>query len=214
MNPNRLHPGIVIYGLWWINHEKLKIAIFGGSFNPIHTGHAILANHIAEVGLADEVWLMVSRLNPLKNDCGLASFNHRMEMAKIVASASCGVSASDFEFHLPSPSYTYRTLLALSEKYPEHEFRLLTGSDNWLIFDKWRDYEKIIKEFGVIVYPRPGYPVEEDGLPDNVVIADECPQILISSSYIRQQASEGRGIRFLVPEGVERYIEREGLYRR
>lgn len=192
----------------------MVIGIFGGSFNPIHTGHAIIAEHTSRFGGVDEVWLMVSPRNPLKPDITLAPESARLAMASIVADECERVKASDFEFSLPLPSYTYRTLCSLREQFPQHEFRLIIGSDNLSIFDKWKDSEKIVKEFGLIVYPRPGYDCPEAKNMSNVVWLKSCPQVLVSSTYIRELLADGQKITFLVPEKVEDYIKKNNLYYR
>ena len=140
----------------------MRIGVYCGSFDPIHTGHAMVANYLAQYGGLDEVWLMVSRHNPLKVGRDPASEPHRLAMVKFVAEGCSRVVASDFEFSLPVPSYTYVTLCRLRERFPQHKFVLIIGSDNWHNFNRWRDSESILREFGLIVYPRPGYdlPVE------------------------------------------------------
>lgn len=192
------------------------VGIYGGSFNPIHTGHAMLANYIAQSGVVDEVWLMVSPLNPLKagTDSGdaLAGNRERLEMAEIVATDCRGVRASGFEFTLPIPSYTYNTLCKLREAYADIDFRLIIGSDNWQEFSRWRNPDEIIGEFGVLVYPRPGYGIEGP-LPEGVTLLDEVPTAYISSTLVRKMIAEGKDINFLVPPEVARYIGRHRLYK-
>lgn len=190
----------------------MRIGIYGGSFDPIHTGHAMLANFISQTGEVDEVWLMVSPLNPLKRGKQPAPNDDRLKMARMVAERCRGVRASDFEFSLPVPSYTYITLCRLRESYPEHEFRLIIGSDNWLEIDRWRDPEKIIHEFGLLVYPRPGYPVEKE-LPAGVKLIDGVPTVEMSSSFVREMIGVGKDVAYFVPECVKEYIERHGLYK-
>lgn len=190
----------------------MVVGIFGGSFNPIHTGHAMVASFAAGSGVLDEVWLMVSPQNPLKADRKQAPEADRLAMAELVARRCKGVKACDFEFSLPRPSYTYDTLKALRERYPEHQFRLIIGSDNLRIFSRWRNADKIRKEFGIVVYPRPDYPVEESLLLENVSLLDECPQVLVSSTFIRDRITAGEPVAFLVTEEVEAYIAEHGLY--
>ena len=131
-----------------------RIGIFGGSFNPIHLGHTALAAYICEQGLVDEVWLMVSPQNPLKRDLTLLDENERLAMARLAVAPYPMLKASDFEFNLPRPSYTYHTLQALRAAYPEHEFSLIIGEDNWQCFDRWYRGEDIARETPIIVYPR------------------------------------------------------------
>ncbi len=188
----------------------MKVAVFGGSFDPIHTGHAMVASYIRQWGGFDEVWLMVSRRNPLKKDDTTADETQRLEMARLVADKIDGVVASDFELNGPYPSYTYDTLCALRERYPEHSFSLIIGSDNWEIFNKWRNADKIIREFCVTIYPRPGYTVAGD-LPEGVRLLDEAPQILMSSTFVRDNIKTHDMTFFLPPEVLD-YIKLNNLY--
>lgn len=189
----------------------MKIGVFGGSFDPIHTGHAILANYIAQSGLVDELWLMVTRRNPLK-DKTFASEQDRFEMARIVSDSCEKVKASDFEFHLSMPSYTYKTLEGLKEKFPENQFKIIIGSDSLLTFNKWRNYENIVREFEIIVYPRPHFPLPEKE-PDNFTFLKEVPLNGLSSSFVRECVKKGWNIEFFVPEKVREYIIQKKLYR-
>ena len=191
----------------------MRIGVYGGSFDPIHTGHAMLANYISQSGIVDEVWLMVSRLNPLKKGMYPASDEHRLNMALLAAAGCKGVKASDFEFSLPLPSYTYTTLCRLRESYPEHTFSLIIGSDNWHEMKRWRDPEKIISEFGIIIYPRPGYDVDEP-LPEGVSLLPGVPTVEISSTLIRGMVNEGKNINYFVPLSVGEYITEHNLYKR
>lgn len=187
------------------------IGVYCGSFDPIHTGHAMVANYVSQWGNVDEVWLMVSRLNPLKEGKKPADDHHRMAMARLVAEGCRKVTASEFEMHLPLPSYTYFTLCRLREKYPGHKFKLIIGSDNWIEFQRWRDSEKIIREFGLIIYPRPGYDVSD--LPDDgVVLLDDGPTSFISSTFIRNAVAAGKDINYFVPSPVASYIKEHRLY--
>ena len=185
----------------------MRIAIFGGSFNPVHTGHTLMASEVAKSGIADEVWMMVSPQNPLKSDSSLMPEGDRLKLVKLVAQECEGVRASDFEFGLPRPSYTYNTLCRLREHYPEHDFKILIGSDNWHLFDRWRDSERIISEFGVIIYQRPDDKVEGP-FPEGVTLLENLPMMLISSTYIREQMDQGKDIRFLVPDVVYKELQR------
>ena len=191
----------------------MRIGIYGGSFDPIHTGHAMLANYIAQTGEVDEVWLMVSPLNPLKKGTLPAPDLHRLAMAREVAEQCRGVKASDFEFSLPIPSYTYTTLCRLREAYPGDSFRLIIGSDNWQEISRWRDPDKIIREFGLLIYPRPGYPAEGP-FPKGVTLLEGVPTIDMSSTFVREMVREGKNINYFVPLCVSDYIRTHGLYKR
>ncbi len=189
----------------------MNIGIYSGSFDPIHTGHAMVANYCSQWGGVDEVWLMVSRQNPLKDGIEPEEGLHRLKMAKLVAEGCCGVRASGFELTLPLPSYTYVTLCRLREQYPEHTFRLIIGSDNWVNLGRWRDAHKIIKEFGIIIYPRPGFDVPNDP-PAGVTVLGDGPTAHISSSFVRETLAEGGNINFFVPVVVANYIKEHKLY--
>lgn len=191
----------------------MTIGIYSGSFDPIHTGHAMVANYVGQWGCVDEVWLMVSRQNPLKRGMMPEADHHRMRMAELVAEKCVGVKASDFELSLPSPSYTYVTLCKLREAYPEHKFKLIIGSDNWLNLGRWRDADKIIREFGLVIYPRPGY-VTPMLPPQGVEVIAAGPTAHVSSSFVRDMASRGANINYFVPSEVAEYINRFNLYKK
>lgn len=190
----------------------MTIGIYSGSFDPIHTGHAMVANFAGQWSGLDEVWLMVSRLNPLKYGTTPTADAHRMNMAKLVADNCINVKASDFELSLPLPSYTYVTLCRLREQYPEHKFKLIIGSDNWMNLGRWRDADKIIREFGLVIYPRPGYepPVAP---PPGVQVLVKGPLAHVSSSLVREMVAQGGNINYFVPLEVAEYIRDKGLYR-
>ena len=189
----------------------MKIGVYSGSFDPIHTGHAMVANYVAQWGGVDEVWLMVSRQNPLKEGRKPLSDRHRLAMARLVAEECEGVVASDFEMHLPLPSYTYVTLTKLRATYPEHDFTLIIGSDNWVDFGRWRDADKIIRDFGLLIYPRPGYEVP-NLTPAGVKVLGSGPTSFISSTFFRDALHEGRNVKFFVPLNVAAYIRDHRLY--
>lgn len=180
----------------------MRIGVFGGSFNPIHIGHCMIASMAASTETIDEVWVMVSPQNPLKSESGLIPEQERLRLARLALEDCRDVKVSDFEFHLPKPTYTYSTLRALKKEYPQHDFRLLIGSDNWLLFNKWRDSEKIISEFGIVIYIRPDYPIEGK-LPENVEVLEGMPQLFLSSTMIRSRLEQGLPIDYLVPEKIK-----------
>ena len=191
----------------------MRIGIFGGSFDPIHTGHAIIAQHIINSGAVDRLWFMVSPVNPLKagKEWQVADTD-RLRMVEMVSRPIEGVETSAFEFTMPRPSYTIDTLNALQAKFPDDEFYLVTGGDNWQIFDKWRNSEEIIAKYHVLIYPRLGYDVIiPDDLKDRVQLVD-APIIELSSTEIRQRLAEGKSVRYYVPDEVLGYIERKHLY--
>lgn len=188
----------------------MNIGVFSGSFDPIHFGHLMVAGYMARHADLDCVWLMVTPANPLKEGYK-ATDADRIEMTRMAASHLRDVSVSDFEFSLPRPSYTYRTLTALKEQYPGDNFRLIIGSDNWLIFDRWRDADKIINEFRPLIYPRPGYDVDPATLPDGVELIP-APVADISSTFIRNEAQQGADVSCYTDAEVARYIAAHHLY--
>lgn len=185
------------------------IGIFGGSFNPVHVGHMMLASYIAQYGGIDEVWLTLSPRNPLKPSDELIDDKHRLKMLQLAIAGQSAVKICDIELSMPRPSYTVDTLRKLSYVYPDCRFKLIIGSDNWLIFDRWREHEIILNEYGVIVYPRPGCQVSVDD--DRAVLVD-APQIELSSTFLRQGLSEGKDMSSFMPHGVYRYIKENKLY--
>lgn len=184
--------------------SKIKTGIFGGSFNPIHMGHLALANYLCEYNGLDEIWFLVSPHNPLKHQTDLWDDNLRLELVKLAIADYPKFRASDFEFHLPRPSYTIHTLDALHKAYPNREFTLIIGADNWLLFPRWYKAEEILKNHHVMIYPRPNFTIDPTTLPPSVQLAD-TPLLEVSSTFIRQALAEGRDIRyFLHPAVYER----------
>lgn len=192
--------------------RKKRIGIFSGSFDPVHTGHMMLASYLAQSNWLDEVWMLVTPRNPLKPNGTVASDIDRLEMCRRAAEPIPGCRVSDFEFSLPQPSYTCNTLHALSDKYPDCQFSLIIGSDNWQIFHQWWHHDEIIKEFGVIIYPRPGYDIATDKLPTGVKVAQDVPMALISSTFIRKYLKDGHRLNYFVPAKALEYIITEKLY--
>ena len=174
-----------------------KVAIFGGSFNPIHTGHIALAQAVQQQCGLDEVWLMVSPQNPLKrNDADLLDDSLRFEMAQKALEGVEGVKACDYEFHLPKPSYTWNTLQHLTKDYPDYIFTLLIGGDNWTHFQRWRHWKDILWHHDVIVYPR-----------DNYLGTIDVPLLPVSSTEIRKRVRVGESISGLVPKSIIPLVE-------
>lgn len=190
----------------------MKIGILGGSFNPIHIGHAILANYITQYTDIEQLWLMVSPQNPLKSEISDSYDVHRLAMAELVASKCENVITSGFEFTLPKPSYTISTLEALTKKFPQHEFVLIIGADNWQYFNKWKDSDLILKKHDIYVYPRKGYEINiPDDLKDKVYSLDS-PIVEVSSTFIREQLKDNRNMNFYLPQDVYKYILKNRLY--
>ena len=193
----------------------MKIGIFGGSFDPIHTGHAIIAQHIISSGAVDRLWFMVSPVNPLKADkVRQVADTDRLRMVEMVSRPMDGVETSAFEFSMPKPSYTIDTLNALQAKFPDDEFYLIIGGDNWELFGKWRNSEEILAKYHVFIYPRLGHEVNiPDNLKDRITLID-APVIELSSTEIRERLAKGQSVRYYVPDEVLKYIERKHLYRK
>ena len=192
----------------------MKIGIFGGSFNPIHSGHAIIAHHIVTSGAVDRLWLMVSPVNPMKVDHERqVADTDRLRMAEMVTRPMENVETSAFEFTMPKPSYTIDTLNALQAKFPDDEFYLVIGADNWQMFDRWRNSEEILAKYHLLIYPRLGYDVViPEELRDRVALVD-APIIELSSTAVRERLAKGLSVRYYVPDEVLGYLERKGLYR-
>ena len=191
----------------------MRIGIYGGSFNPIHKGHTELAASIVQQGLVDELWLLVSPLNPLKSGevSDIAEYGHRLRMAQLATERIEGVKVSDFERHLPVPSYTVTTLGELRKAYPEHEFTLVIGADNWEQFPRWYRADEIIEKYRVLIYRRPGCEIEETSLPASVHVVD-TPLFDISSTQIRTSIADGMPLTKWVDRKVLTYIKRHHLY--
>lgn len=195
------------------------IGIFGGSFNPIHLGHTTLAAYICEQGMVDEVWLMVSPQNPLKQDRTLLDEQERLAMSRLAVAPYPTLKASDFEFTLPRPSYTYHTLKALRKAYPDYEFHLIIGEDNWNCFDRWYRGEDIIRETPIIVYPRKSESTEEPVLNEQfstsvfqLSFLEHPPLLPYSSTEIRSLIAQGNNASHMLHPNVARYIEENHLY--
>jgi len=180
----------------------IRTGIFGGSFNPIHNGHISLARQLRQKAGLDEVWLMVSPQNPLKASTSLLDDEIRMQMARLAVEGEEGIIACDYEMRLPKPSYTWNTLQSMKKDYPDREFVLMIGGDNWELFDKWYHADDIRENFQIIVYPRRG---SEGGI-------EGLDLINISSTDIRERIKEGKSISQLVPKAVAEYINENKLY--
>lgn len=191
----------------------MRIGIYGGSFNPIHKGHTELAASIVQQGLVDELWLLVSPLNPLKQGetSDIAEYEHRLSMARLATEDIEGVKVSDFEKNLPLPSYTITTLGELHKAYPEHEFVLVIGADNWERFPRWYHAQEIIDTYSILIYRRPGCEMDETLLPLSVQVVD-TPFYDISSTEIRESVKKGRMLLKWVDRKVATYISVHHLY--
>lgn len=190
--------------------QKIKTGIYGGSFNPIHNGHIAIARKMLQLGGLDEVWLIVSPQNPLKKAADLLDDNLRLEMTRTALLPYPKLKACDYEFHLPRPSYMWNTLQHLSADFPEREFTLLIGADNWAVFDRWYKADDIIAHYPICIYPRTGYPVDTAALPGSVRLVDTGLYDL-SSTMVRERIRRGESVDGLIPKEItERAMEMYG----
>lgn len=192
--------------------SQQKIGLFFGSFNPIHVGHMIIANVMAEHTDLHKVWFVVSPQNPFKPAKALLHEFDRIDMVRAAVADNYKLEASDVEFHLPKPSYTIHTLVHLSEKFPGKEFKVIMGEDNLEQFRKWKNYQEILEQYGLYIYPRPRA-TESDIKRHPHVKVIEAPLLDISATYIRECIRNNRSIRYLVPEPVEQMIRLKHFYK-
>jgi nicotinate-nucleotide adenylyltransferase len=190
----------------------MKIGLYFGSFNPIHTGHLIIASHILNETSLDKVWFVVSPHNPFKESDTLLNEYERFHLVQKAIENDPRFKASDIEFALPRPSYTVHTLAYLKEKYPLYEFNIIMGSDSYQNLPKWKNVEHIINNYAIIIYNRPGFKVESF-LHSNTQ-AMNAPLLEISATHIRKMVQEGKSIKYLVPPAVEEEITRSGMFRK
>lgn len=183
----------------------MNIGLYFGSFNPIHMGHLIIANHIVQNTPLDKVWFVVSPQNPLKNATSLLNEYDRLHLVELAIEDNPKFRASNIEFSLPKPSYTIDTLTYLKEKFPTENFAVIMGSDSYENIEKWKNYEQLLAQYNVVVYQRPNHPVESTNLPKSVTIL-EAPLLEISATHIRKMIQEKKSIQYLVPENVRQYI--------
>jgi len=189
-----------------------KIGLFFGSFNPIHIGHLIIAGYMTNFTDLEEVWLVVSPQNPLKAKKGLADMYDRLEMARLATEAAEKIRVSDIEFKLPQPSYTVDTLAHLQEKYPAREFVLIMGADNLASIKKWKNYEVLLNNYAIYVYPRPGTDLSEWVNHPSITLT-ATPQMEISSTFLRSALKENKNIQFFVPDNVIAFMDSKNMYR-
>lgn len=195
----------------------MQIGLFFGSFNPVHTGHLILANYMAQYSNLEQVWLVVSPHNPLKAKASLARDRDRLNMVQLAVEGNPSLRASSIEMKLPQPSYTVDTLAYLTEQYPQHTFSLIIGGDNLISLPKWKNYQFLLKNYPIYVYKRPDAPLEniDETLlkHPNIRLLEDVPQMQISATFIREALKNGKSIRYLVPEKVAEYIAEGRLYK-
>ncbi|MGK6350592.1 nicotinate (nicotinamide) nucleotide adenylyltransferase [Parapedobacter sp. DT-150] len=189
-----------------------KVGLFFGSFNPVHTGHLVIANYMANYTTLDEVWLIVSPHNPLKKKDSLINMYDRLEMVNLAIERAENIRSSSIEFTLPQPSYTIDTLTYLKEKHPEKDFALIMGSDNLISLHKWKNHEIILRDYRILVYPRPDYPAPATYADHPSITITDTPLMEFSSTFIRNAVKNGKNIRYFVPDSVLAFIESKGLY--
>jgi len=189
----------------------MNIGLYFGSFNPIHIGHLIIANHVLNETSINKVWFIVSPQNPFKESKTLLNEFDRLHLVRLATQDDNRIKCSDIEFNLPKPSYTSNTLTFLSEKYPEHQFSLIMGSDSYQNLDKWKNYETIINNYPVYVYKREGHEIKKTFDKEAVIL--NAPIIQISASQIREHIKSAKSIRYLVPEIVREEIESRKFYK-
>ncbi len=187
--------------------SKKKIGLYFGSFNPIHIGHLIIANHFLEFSDLDEIWFVVSPHNPLKEKEELMNAELRLKMVEAAVSEHPKLKVSKVEFLLPQPSYTIYTLRHLQLKYPKHHFKLLIGSDSLKNIEQWKDYKKILSGFDIYVYKRRGYSLKDFSFKKNIKIL-KAPYIDISATYIRQLLKSKKSVKYLMPEKSRLILEK------
>lgn len=190
-----------------------RIGLFFGSFNPIHTGHLIIAEYMADEPELDQVWLVVSPHNPLKPRITLANDFDRLHMVQLAVEDNTRLRASNIEFSLPKPSYTIDTMAYLHEKYPEQHFSLIMGSDNLESIHKWKNFNVLLERYTIHIYNRPG--TKNISTPVNAadVRFHKVPLLDISSTFIRQRIALGHSVRYMVPESVYEFLDGSRLYR-
>ncbi len=191
----------------------MHIGLFFGSFNPIHVGHMVLANYMASFTDMDAVWFVVSPHNPLKEKATLLHQNQRLHLVNLAIGDNNKLKSSNIEFGLPQPSYTVNTLAYLKEKYPQHQFSLIMGEDNLQSFAKWKNYEYIINNYKLYVYPRPNCNSSEFKIHPNVVMT-EAPLMDISSTMIRTAIKNKKDVSFFMPLAVWQYIDEMNFYKK
>lgn len=199
----------------------MKVGLYFGSFNPIHIGHLIIANHIVENNDLDQIWFVVSPHNPLKEKSSLLADYHRLALVNEAIEDNPKFRVSDVEFKLEQPNYTVKTLLTLKEKFPNNEFQLIMGEDNLKTLDKWFNYQYLLDNYTILVYPRaydsldktaPTEIYEKLKKHPSVKIIQDAPTMNISSSHIRKMIKKGKNVKYILSPAVWKYIDEMGFY--
>ena len=193
----------------------MKIGLYFGTYNPIHIGHLIIANHMAEFADLDQVWMVVTPHNPLKKKATLLDDHHRLQMVYLATEDFPKIKPSDIEFKLTQPNYTVNTLAHLHDKYPNHEFSLIMGEDNLKTLHKWKNYEVLLDNHDIYVYPRISEEAENTELKSHPKIhIIDAPIVEISSTFIRNNIKKGKNIQPLLPSKVWEYIDHNNFYKK
>lgn len=199
----------------------MKIGLYFGTFNPIHVGHLVIANYMADFTDLDQVWLVVTPQNPLKQKSSLLADYHRLSMVKEAIDDNSKLQASDIEFQLNKPNYTVHTLAHLQERFPKHDFALILGEDNLRTLHKWYNYEVILKNHKLYVYPRAMTDQEQTDQEhfsdlkgnSNVFYCSGAPVMNLSSTFIRNAIKTGKDVRYLLTEPVFKYVDEMNFYK-
>ena len=191
----------------------MRVGLFFGSFNPVHVGHLVIANYMVSFTDLDEVWLVVSPQNPLKEKSSLLGQNDRLHLVNLALDFHPKIKSSTIEFKLPQPSYTINTLAYLKEKHPQNQFCLIMGSDNLSSFSKWKNYEEILKNYELFIYPRPGYTGSEFDAHPHVTFT-KAPLMEVSSTFIRNAIKEKKDVRFYMHHKVWEYVDEMHFYKK
>jgi nicotinate-nucleotide adenylyltransferase len=189
----------------------MKVGLYFGSFNPVHHGHLIIANYVAQSTELDQVWFIVSPQNPLKPATGLLNEYHRLYLIRAAIDGENKLRASDIEFKLPRPSFTIDTLTYMHEKYPQHDFSIIMGSDSYQNLPRWKNHETLLRDTAFYIYVRAGFENIPEYKNARIHIL-EAPLLQISATHIRNMLKEGKSIRWLVPDVVKEEIERNRYY--
>jgi len=191
----------------------MKTGLFFGSFNPVHVGHMIIANHMIQYTDLNEIWMVVSPHNPLKSKASLAKDSDRLHLVQLAIDDNPHIKASNIEFSLPVPSYTIDTLIHLQEKYPKREFCLIMGGDSVESLPKWKNYELLLQNYDIYVYERPGYNTTLAADYPRIKIVKDVPMMDISATFIRNAIRDKKSIQYLVPEKVFDYLDGSQMYK-
>lgn len=193
----------------------MKIGLYFGTFNPIHIGHLIIANHIAENSSLEQIWLVVTPHNPHKEKSTLLNDYQRLHMVHLATEEYSKIKPSDIEFKLPQPNYTINTLAHLQEKYPQHEFSLIMGEDNLNSLHKWKNYEFIVENYNIYVYPRLNSgEINEQFANHQKIHKTNAPIIELSSTFIRESIKNKKNVKPMLPEKVWEYLDHNNFYRK